>query len=149
METSSASIRHSLLQAIKAGLASLLITSVVFFAYMVTLPTPESGESETTQESYAQWKRSMYIPVAIDAFIQVPLVVALARFASLYPQQPVSFKYSLGITAVAAAFAHLTTAPIKGTPNHVAALVGAIGAMMVLTSIGFRRNEVAAGTGQS
>jgi len=149
METSSASIRHSFLQAIKAGLASLLLTSVVAIAYMITLPTPESGTSEATQESYAQWKRSMYIPVAIVAFIHVPLVVALARFASVYPPQPVSFKYSLGITAVAAAIAHLTTAPIKGSPNHVAALAGAIAAMMVLTLFGFRREDVAARTGQS
>ncbi len=40
------------------------------------------------------------------------------------------------------------TTPLKGSPNHVAPLVGAIAAVTVLTLIGFRREEVAAGTGQ-
>ena len=149
MENSTASIRHALLQAIKSGLASLMLSCIVAVAYMVTLPTPEAGASLQTQDSYAEWKRSMYMQVAIVACIQVPLIVALARFASAHPPQPVSFKYSLGVTAVAAALAHLTTAPIKGSPNHVAPLIGAMVAVTVLTLIGFRRQDVAAGTGQS
>lgn len=148
MENSFASIRQSLLQAMKAGLTSLMLSCLVAMAFMVTLPAPEAGASQQTQESYAEWKHSMYMPVAIVTIIHVPLIVALARFASAYPPQPVSFKYSLGVTAVAAALAHLMTTPLKGSPNHVAPLVGAIAAVTVLTLIGFRREEVAAGTGQ-
>ena len=148
MKTSSTSMRQSLLKSIEAAIVSILLTSLVAVAYMVTLPTPEAAASQTTNESFARWKRSMYMPAAIVALIQVPVIVAIARFASVYPSQPVKFQYSLAVTAIAAAIAHLATSPVKGSPNHVATLVGAIAAAAFLTFIGFHRAEVPVGTGE-
>ncbi len=141
MDLTSARLRRSLLHAMKAGLVSTLLTSLLAIAYIVTLPEPEAGASQETRESYAEWKQSLYIPVAVVAFIEVPLIVASARFASLYPPQPLKFKCSLGLTALAAAVAHVATASVKGSPNHATGLVGAIAAVILLTSIGFRREE--------
>lgn len=120
---------------------TFLLTSVVAINYFMTLPVPEAVASIKTVESYADSKRSMYFPVAVVAFIEVPIVVAAARFVSEYPPNPLTFTWSIGIIASFAVVAHIETKPVKGPTNIGLELLVVIGAAFFLTFFGFHNDN--------
>ena len=114
MELNSKHIRRSISQSMKAGLLSMLFTSALGIAEVVSLAEPEADASQQSSDSFQRWKQLHVAAVAFAALIVVPLLVAAARFASVFPPRPLNFLVSLGSVAFAAAIAHNAATPVKG-----------------------------------
>lgn len=103
--------------------------------------TPSSTDSLETVESYAAWKRALYVPVGLVAFVLAPITTGLARFVSLYPPCPLKFVWSLTIIASVAGITHLTSSPLKGPANTSIVLLSIAVCALVIFGFGFQRER--------
>lgn len=136
-------LMRSILYALFAGLLTALLCTGLAWAYFLTLPTPSSTASLETLESYASWKRALYVPVGLVAFVVAPITAALARFVSLYPPRPLSFVWSLTIIASVAGITHLTSSPLKGPANTPIVLLSIAVCALLIFGLGFLRERAA------
>lgn len=137
--------RHGLMQSILysllAALLAALLSAGLACGYFLTLPTPSSTASLETVESYATWKRALYVPVAVVAFVVAPLTVGLARFVSLYPPYPFKFAWSLTIIAAVAGITRLASTPVKDPVNTSIVLLSIVVCAIVMFGLGFKRER--------
>jgi hypothetical protein len=134
-------LMRSILHSLFAALLTALLSTGLAWAYFLTLPTPSSTDSLETMESYAAWKRALYIPVGLVAFVVAPITAGLARFVSLYPPSPLKFVWSLTIIASVAGITHLTSSPLKGPANTSIVLLSIGVCSLVIFGLGFLRER--------
>ena len=139
MQSTFQGLKRSLLHSLLTAFLTTIVSSVMATAYMATLPTAESTASDETKESYAEWKKSLYGPVAIVALVVAPMVAGVARFTSLYPPCPIKFSWAFTILALVAVIAHWTTSPLKGPPKTGVVLLSVLFFALVILGYGFCR----------
>jgi predicted membrane protein len=132
---------RSILYSLFAALLTALLSTGLAWAYFLTLPTPSSTASLETLESYALWKKALYVPVGLTALVVAPITAALAKFVSLYPPRPISFVMSLTIIASVAGITHLTSSPLKGPANIPIVLLSVAVCAILIFGLGFLRER--------
>jgi hypothetical protein len=134
-------LMRSILYSLFAALLTALLSTGLAWTYFLTLPTPSSTASLETLESYALWKKALYVPDGLIAFVVAPITAALAKFVSLYPPCPISFVWSLTIIASVAGITHLTSSPLKGPANTSIVLLSVAVCAILIFGLGFLREH--------
>jgi predicted membrane protein len=134
-------LMRSILYSLFAALLTALLSTGLAWAYFLTLPTPSSTASLETLESYALWKKALYVPVGLTALVVAPITAALAKFVSLYTPRPISFVMSLTIIASVAGITHLTSSPLKGPANIPIVLLSVAVCAILIFGLGFLRER--------
>ncbi len=117
----------------------MIFGALLAVVYFVTLPSPPLNEPPERQIAIREWHRSLVEPVLVATLVNLPVVVATARFASTWPRRPLNFVKSLLITATTAGIAHSWTVPLKGpADNTLIVLTCVVGSAVLLVVWGSR-----------